>query len=179
MTISPLRIHARAARCSSLLGRCLVLPALALLTVLAPGCSSDAITQKLPIGAKCAASSECGTSPIFHCDSQLPDGYCTKGCLSDGDCPAGSICLIGDGYNLCKKTCSTKSDCRTYAGGAKSYDCVPKSTSTETFPFASSNYCDAPPVSDGGVTTPSDGGTPPGDGGTPSDGGGTPSDGGM
>lgn len=152
----------------------LVLAASTLFTVALAGCSSDAVTQKLPIGAKCIASAECGTVPIFHCDSALPEGYCTKGCLSDGDCPEGAVCLVGDGYNLCKKTCTPSLGC-----ARSGYTCRPKSASTETFPFASDNYCDAP-AGDGGVITPSDSGTTPGDGGTlPGDGGGTPSDGGM
>lgn len=96
----------------------LLLVALAALTlglIGASGCSTPDNTELVPIGSRCGASGDCGTSPYF-CNPNAPGGYCTKPCAKDGDCPTDAVCAMG----LCKRKCKTTNDptdgCRAQEG---------------------------------------------------------------
>lgn len=116
------------------------LPALRLaalaLAALLGSCSADTITQKLLIGTKCTSSDECGSQPWFVCDSNHPDGYCTKSCKSDADCPPESICAFDGGDGLCHARCDLAASCR-----APKYYC--HAASNDPANFASAKFCEA------------------------------------
>ena len=54
---------------------------------------------------QCAVGSYCETSGSF------PDGLCTRGCASHGDCPSGTRC-ISNQSGICLLSCSATADCR-------------------------------------------------------------------
>ncbi len=110
------------------------LGALALAALLS-ACSAPTITQKLLIGAKCVSNDDCGSQPWFVCDSNHPDGYCTKACKSDADCPPEAICAFDGGDGYCHLRCDNASGCRT-----PKYFCHPASNDPAN--FASHQYCE-------------------------------------
>jgi hypothetical protein len=87
------------------------------IALVAAGCGDPDNTQYLPIGSRCSRASQCGTSP-YACDASLPNGYCDKGCTTDGDCPADALC--NPTVHLCRRRCKVPDDCRVSEG----YKCV-------------------------------------------------------
>lgn len=87
--------------------------ALALALALA-ACSTPANTQILPIGSRCSSNDQCGTPPYDCAISGYPFGYCEKSCITNGDCPADSLCspLIKE----CRRACMSAANCRTAEG---------------------------------------------------------------
>jgi hypothetical protein len=112
---------------------------------LVAACPPASNVQRLPIGAACNTSGQCGTGRFF-CDTSRPNGYCKADCSRDADCPTGAIC-VGAGAVLagaCERACPNGvGDCRASEG----YLCEPASSA------ASAAYCDKPPpIGDGGAT---------------------------
>jgi hypothetical protein len=95
---------------------------LAIVALLA-ACTDAPGTQRLPVGSPCQSAGQCGTDP-YVCNANEPRGYCEKGCVTDGDCPADSLC--SPAARSCRRRCKLPSDCRTVDG----YSCVPLSTMT-------------------------------------------------
>lgn len=118
------------------------------LTAILGSCSAETITQKLLIGAKCTMNAECGSQPWFACETNHPDGYCTKACKSDADCPPESICAFDGGDGTCHLRCDNAQGCRT-----PKYFCHPASNDPDN--FASHQYCEALP-SGGDAGAPAD-----------------------
>jgi hypothetical protein len=114
--------------------------ALAAVLIFAAACTpSTSTTQRMPIGAACATSGQCGTG-AYYCDVGEPSGYCTVTCNSDGNCPSGSVCagvtMLTAG--ICRVTCAAST---TTTGCRAGYDCLTAG--------ASHDYCAPPPATDG------------------------------
>jgi hypothetical protein len=74
------------------------------------GDESDAGPSSLVIGAECSADAECGAEGICS------DGYCTRTCASDSDCPSASSChSLGD-QTICLADCDVEQSCAGVAG---------------------------------------------------------------
>jgi len=109
---------------------------LALLCALA-GCGGLAPGQSLPVGVTCSVAGDCGTGPYLCIKQDFPNGYCSRSCNSDSDCPSGSVCpTSGKGDGDCMQTCAGDADCRltegyfcdkTHAGSLSSF-CAPGPT---------------------------------------------------
>jgi hypothetical protein len=84
------------------------------LALVAAACSDSANTQYLPIGSRCSSSSQCGTMPYDCAATGYPFGYCEKPCITDGDCPADSLC--SPTAKACRRVCTTSADCRIAEG---------------------------------------------------------------
>jgi hypothetical protein len=82
----------------------------AALTCAVAACSESNI-QRLPIGAACSTSGQCGTGKFF-CVTGHPNGYCKADCHTDKDCPAGSVCAGAGTISLgqCHKSCTMDVD---------------------------------------------------------------------
>jgi len=89
-----------------------------LLITLLVGCGDASNTQYLPIGSRCSSSGQCGTSPFECATTNLPNGYCSKSCTTDGDCPPDSLC--NPTPHACRRRCKVSADCRL----AEGYSCV-------------------------------------------------------
>lgn len=77
------------------------------------------------IGNACTTDADCDNTQT--CDTSLPGGYCTKGCLQEGndkECPGGSLCIANGGRFQCSDSCSVANDCRD------GYECSATSDST-------------------------------------------------
>lgn len=95
--------------------RALILVAAAAASTVWVGCGDPTGTQYLPIGSRCMQASDCGTSP-FTCDTAgFPGGYCSRTCVTDGDCPADALCA---GDKECRRHCTADADCRQAEGYA-------------------------------------------------------------
>ena len=76
------------------------------------GCSEAPNTQRLPIGTRCAADSDCGTPPYICTLGKYTGGYCSAACNTDGDCPLDSICAA----LTCRRKCTDDTTCRNAEG---------------------------------------------------------------
>lgn len=75
--------------------------------VLLSGCGESSV------GKACASTDECDNGQTCYTD--VPGGYCSKGCTTEGtdeECPGGSVCATNSGKLLCSETCQTQADCR-------------------------------------------------------------------
>lgn len=71
------------------------------------------------IGDPCFVGANCATN--FCQAFGFMDGYCTKTCMTNGDCPGGSVCGRNPGGgNVCLKSCGTAG---TTAGCRTGYVC--------------------------------------------------------
>lgn len=72
------------------------------------------------IGDACIINEECPGGPAGPgvCARNLPNGLCTRSCLSDADCSAGSLCATVQGAQFCARICTSASDCRVADGYA-------------------------------------------------------------
>jgi hypothetical protein len=113
---------------------------LAWLALLLAACSTPPNSQRLPIGSRCNSDGDCGTAP-FNCVIADPGGYCSRPCITNGDCPADALCI----GSACRRTCVDASACRTNEG----YVC-------RSEPGTNSPVCDTT------AGTPLDGGAPSG-----------------
>lgn len=71
------------------------------------GCSGDTT------GEACTETADCQTGQTCYTD--LPEGYCSKGCTNEGTdrgCGSGSVCSQSEDRLLCAKTCEEHTDCR-------------------------------------------------------------------
>ena len=75
-------------------------------------CGSPSNTAFIPIGSRCVASSDCGTTP-YDCDTSQPGGYCERPCSIEPDCPTDATCA-STGH--CRRRCITTDDCRKQEG---------------------------------------------------------------
>jgi hypothetical protein len=109
--------------------------ALTLLVFVAAACGDSPNTQNLPIGSRCSADTQCGTSPYDCAIAGHPFGYCEKPCKADSECPSDSMCdtLVG----ACRRVCTDDSSCRVSEG----YSCQPVEGRT---------VCETTPTVDGG-----------------------------
>ncbi|MGK0361502.1 MAG: hypothetical protein ACI9U2_003820 [Bradymonadia bacterium] len=65
------------------------------------------------LGGSCIDFTDCAGS--FDCldDASIPNGYCSRECVRDGDCGAGGSCVrFDDGDQLCARSCVFLDDCR-------------------------------------------------------------------
>lgn len=89
-------------------------------------CDSDADCEVS--GTKCGGNFDFLGLIMSNEPLAFENGYCTKDCQSDFECPGGSICLIGE----CMDACASNSDCRSDSqcvplGGNLSPICLPTS----------------------------------------------------
>jgi hypothetical protein len=72
------------------------------------------------IGDACSSPDECPGSPVGpgFCSYNVPLGYCTRRCQSDGDCDARSFCTLNAGSLICVRRCTTNAECRVGDGYA-------------------------------------------------------------
>lgn len=77
------------------------------------GCDDDSESDRLGVGAQCAANEDCLTDIGQVCLMQFKGGYCgIQGCTGDVDCPEDSACIAhDDGSNYCFRLCIDKPDC--------------------------------------------------------------------
>jgi hypothetical protein len=80
----------------------------------APGCTNatdNDCQESEPIGAACGSGGDCASGACFG--DPVTDGYCSQGCLDDGDCPNGTHCGFFDaGIGVCLDNCNADGDCR-------------------------------------------------------------------
>lgn len=65
------------------------------------------------VGDACDGDDDCDSGQTCYTD--LPGGYCTKGCTVEGktdECPRGSVCAVSGQHQLCAVECQTQADCR-------------------------------------------------------------------
>lgn len=67
------------------------------------------------VGQPCQSDPACPEK--LRCETQIPQGYCTRECLRSAHCPGQSVCVritFGNGarYQRCVHTCRTQDDCR-------------------------------------------------------------------
>lgn len=83
------------------------------------------------VGDACFGGGECATGLCQIV--AFPDGYCTKSCAQNGDCPSGSVCGVSPADStgqtkVCLKSCSPAGS----AGGCRTgYVCEKKGTSLD------------------------------------------------
>lgn len=84
------------------------------------------------VGNECTETANCDSGQT--CYTQLPGGYCSKGCSVEGsttECPGGTVCSNHSNILLCAPTCQTKEDCRADyecngLSGSEEKSCRPK-----------------------------------------------------
>jgi len=74
------------------------------------------------VGAACATDRDCEKRCVFEDDFGGASGYCTLGCATDQECPAGTACITTQG-GICAVTCNTNADC---AGFGRAFVCKSK-----------------------------------------------------
>lgn len=98
------------------------------------------------VGDACTSASDCMgvSSPDRECMTafmgmiELPGGYCSAACTSDGECGPSGECVELFGFgSFCLRICSSVGECRTSEG----YTC-------STLPGGSGSYC-LPPMGPG------------------------------
>jgi hypothetical protein len=59
-----------------------------------------------PLGQECNTETACGGG--LTCYTNVPEGYCSKSCNSDADCPSGGSCVAPfPGEQICALACSS------------------------------------------------------------------------
>lgn len=94
--------------------------------LVAAACSGDTT------GDACTETTDCQTGQTCYTD--LPQGYCSKGCTDEGTdraCGSGTVCSQTATRMLCAVTCEGNDDCRTgYAclavAGSSLKSCQPR-----------------------------------------------------
>lgn len=62
------------------------------------------------VGAACADDSDCAGG--LQCDLTFEGGYCgSRGCGTNADCPADSLCIVDGDSSYCARTCAAETDC--------------------------------------------------------------------
>jgi hypothetical protein len=86
------------------------------------GTESEAIRRG--VGEACSANAPCQNQAL-SCLTQFKGGYCgLSGCQVDGDCPAGSACVIHtDGGRYCFLVCAEKIECNLYRSADSEANC--------------------------------------------------------
>lgn len=70
------------------------------------------------VGAACDGLYQCAAH-LNVCAQGFADGYCTRECFFNGECPSGSVCMTNpDGPGFCAALCEQASECRSQ------YDCA-------------------------------------------------------
>jgi hypothetical protein len=97
-------------------------------------------TASNDIGDPCTQDNQCGPGGVCGLNPNFKDGYCTKSCMFDNDCPSGSHCgNKSGGVGECLANCLSDNDCRDgYA--CYNYDddqngineCAPSGTGTKS-----------------------------------------------
>jgi hypothetical protein len=122
---------------------------------LAPPGDGGRVSKPKDLGSACTASAECKTG--LMCDLSLPNGLCTKACMTDTECAGKRVsgaCID----NLCFATCvlgavtdagRPKAACKN-----RSFACVdvPGRTAMVCLPPGDAGSPDAGPTRDGGPT---------------------------
>lgn len=70
--------------------------------------------DRVGIASECTADSDCPKVDNLQltCLAMFKGGYCgLQGCVQDGDCPAGSACIVESGVNYCFRECTDKPEC--------------------------------------------------------------------
>jgi hypothetical protein len=65
------------------------------------------------VGGACTTSDDC--DPGQTCYTELPGGFCSKGCGNEGaqlECPSDTVCAAHANRLLCAPLCKDKGDCR-------------------------------------------------------------------
>ncbi len=64
------------------------------------------------IDSDCPPPTLCEHVTVDYGTRSVSDSFCTLGCLSDRDCPAGGVCIDAFGGGpLCAEACAFDSDC--------------------------------------------------------------------
>jgi hypothetical protein len=83
-------------------------------------CGTDDVgPESRMVGGRCTTNNDCVTRCLVDA-TDYPGGYCTVGCTTNGDCPAGSACVAREG-GVCMATCRVSADCEDYGAG---YQCT-------------------------------------------------------
>jgi hypothetical protein len=85
------------------------------------------------VGAPCDDFTQCGGALDCLDDAGVPDGYCSRDCRADADCP-GASCAAFENGNFCGDGCNADADCRAgyqcserpRAVGGTTRVCVPR-----------------------------------------------------
>jgi hypothetical protein len=84
------------------------------------GCkASTGISRDL--GAACRSLSDC-TSRCLP-DPEFPNGFCSRDCQGDGDCPSEARCVQTDQGKVCLFACADDKDCSFLGSLGKSWTC--------------------------------------------------------
>lgn len=89
-----------------------------------PDSGFDAGPPPSVIGNECAADVDCGDGSCFTEMNGFAGGYCTSFCVTDDECPMGSVCVMGGSGGNCFDVCdpaATERDCRAYYGCASGF----------------------------------------------------------
>jgi hypothetical protein len=71
------------------------------------------------VGARCASDKDCSKRCLIG--ASFPNGYCSQMCVTEKDCPGGTVCVMTDGdTGACLATCHVPGDCDGYGTG---YQC--------------------------------------------------------
>ncbi|MGE0871556.1 MAG: hypothetical protein AB7P03_23555 [Kofleriaceae bacterium] len=97
----------------------------AIIVVLGVGCGGESESDRLGVGAECAASDDCLEDDGQSCLTQFKGGYCgVAACAGDVDCPEDSACIAHtDGTNYCFRTCVDKLDCNANRDAENESNC--------------------------------------------------------
>ena len=89
--------------------------------------------RKRFVGQPCQKESSCPDG--LYCETQIPQGYCTRECVRSAQCPGSSLCVritFANGLKVqrCVHTCLKTGDCRTdftcyLPSGARTRICLP------------------------------------------------------
>lgn len=77
------------------------------------GCGIDSDVSR-QIGARCEATDDCDDRCLRGDD--YPDGFCSRSCLVDADCPDGTACVDDDG-GVCLVACPDDAACAYLGAG--------------------------------------------------------------
>ena len=85
------------------------------------------------VGTQCNDFTQCGGALDCLDDAGVPDGYCSRECRADADCP-GASCAVFENGNFCGDGCNADADCRAgyqcselpRAAGGTTRVCVPR-----------------------------------------------------
>jgi hypothetical protein len=112
------------------------------LLLLAMGACKSSTGVSRDLGAACLQTSDC-TSRCLP-DPQFPNGFCTRDCTSDGDCPSEASCAATSDGMVCLFACGDDADCSFLNALGKTYACKT---------VGGKNVCTGPaaPIPDGGT----------------------------
>ena len=111
------------------MGRILCVSAVAVVCLVASGCSDENEANRRGIGSTCDSANTCSEKGQV-CLTEFAGGYCgVSGCQHDSDCPQGSACVTDDNQvNYCFLTCVDKPDCNLHRSVETESNCTSSAT---------------------------------------------------